>query len=224
MDSEWCYSITLDLITFCPYDLCWFRAQIQFLQTELFSSLCKITFPVNRTLLMEPSLERISSPAPIHFIPRCCVTLGEGVLLLIVLSSLKEVAGGQALPEPSCTPWAEWSHERCLCFSPQVCAFQIWKAVARDGASSAGILASLLQTKFYSTAWEGPSRHLPFPGHPCSCPSSGLFPKCCHPRLFNTWCSRGSSGSFRILSEAPDNSLLCCWHGCRSCDSPYFFF
>lgn len=104
------------------------------------------------------------------------------------------------------------------------CVLFIWKAVAGDGASSAGILARHLQTKFYSSAWEGPSRHLPFPGHPCSCPSSGLFPKCCHPRLFNTWRCRGSSGSFRILSEAPDNSLLCCWHGCRSCDSPYFFF
>lgn len=32
-----------------------------------------------------------------------------------------------------------------------------------------------------------------------------------------------SSGS-RSQSEATDNSLLCCWHSCGACDSPYFLF
>lgn len=102
--------------------------------------------------------------------------------------------------------------------------------MTRDGASTVGILAGPLQTNFTVLPARRPlppSRWLPFLEQslqaPCSCPSSGLFPKCCHPRLFNPCCSTVSSGS-RIPSEATDNSLLCCWHGCGSCDSPYFFF
>lgn len=80
MDSEWFYSMVLDLITFSLLVIGWFCAQIQFLQTELFSSLCKPIFPVNTMLFLEASLGGSSSPASIYSIPRYCVFLGAGLI------------------------------------------------------------------------------------------------------------------------------------------------
>lgn len=139
--------------TWSPFPL-WtcivFCAQIQFLHTEIFSSLCKITFPVNKILLMEHSLERTLSPAPIHFIPRPCV-ICAGFLLLFVLSSLWGWQEAKPCPSHLAHHGLSEAMKDVSASHPKWVLF-ISKAVARDGASSAGILARHLQTKFYSIA------------------------------------------------------------------------
>lgn len=230
MYSEWFYGMFLDLTTFSPLVTGWFYAQIQFLQTELFSSSRKLIFPVNTILILETSLGRNSSPAPIYSIPRHYVFPGAAFFCFyLYFCPCKRCQEAEVYPTYFTYRGPNNAVKDISASNTKHMLF-IWKAVTRDGGSIAGTLAKHLQANFIVSPARGPlppSRWLPFPGQClqplCTCPSSGPFPKWCHPCLFNTFCSTVSSGS-RIQSEAADNSLLCCWHSCRSCGSPYFFF
>lgn len=171
----------LDLIMFSPLVITWFCAQIQFLQTELFSSLCKLIFPVNTILLLEFSPEKNSSPAPIYSIPRYHFSLAATPsCFYLYFPPYKRHQEAELYPTHFTYHGLNSAVKNFVASNTKYALF-IWKAVTGDGASIVGISARHLQTNFRVLPVRGPlppSRQLHFPGQslqaPCSCPSSDV--------------------------------------------------